>query len=270
MDKTKLKYHCKECKSLINSRTAIYGTGICHKCATEIIIDKKLLKQKYIDELKSITKIADEFNCNYVTIYNRLLKFKIPLRSKRESHLGKKRPEHSKLMTGKGNPLFGKKRSKKVRENISKTRKRRIKEGKIISRKGIKNPEWGKKLKKDWQNSEFRQKRLESAFKKMCLKPNKIEQVLNKILNYLLPKQYKYVGDGKIVLDGFNPDFIDEKNKNIIELYGDYWHNKPEWKERDIRRAISYKRLGYKFLVIWEHEVYDIDILVSKLIKFHK
>ena len=69
-----------------------------------------------------------------------------------------------------------------------------------------------------------------------------------------LLKNFKYVGDGKIFLNRFCPDFINKKSKKIIELYGDYWHNKTDAILRDKRRIKTYKKHGYDTLVIWEHE----------------
>lgn len=100
-------------------------------------------------------------------------------------------------------------------------------------------------------------------------KMNKPESILNQILHILFLNQYKFVGDGKVIIDRFNPDFIDEKNKKIIEMYGDYWHNLPQTKQRDKRRIKAYTKYNYKTLIIWEHELKDIDYLVGKLITFN-
>jgi len=101
--------------------------------------------------------------------------------------------------------------------------------------------------------------------------PNKPERQLNKLLNKLLPKQYKFVGDNKIMIDTFNPDFVNcNGQKKIIELYGDYWHKLPEVMKRDKRRKIAYKKYGYKTLIIWENELKNIDKVKNKIIKFNK
>ena len=101
-------------------------------------------------------------------------------------------------------------------------------------------------------------------------KPNKPENKLIKLLNTVLPKEYKYVGDGKIRIDTFNPDFINcNGQKKIIELYGDYWHNKPDELERNKRRIKVYKKYGYETLVIWEKELKDLDKLKAKIKEFN-
>jgi hypothetical protein len=103
-------FKCPKCKInyFINPRAKQ-----CKSCARKgntnakiVDIDYQVLFNKYSIEKKSITTIAKELNCNYVTIYKRLLKYKINLRTKSESHIGKKRPEHSLLMLGTNNPNF--------------------------------------------------------------------------------------------------------------------------------------------------------------------
>ena len=101
--------------------------------------------------------------------------------------------------------------------------------------------------------------------------PNKPEIILNNLLNILFKKDYKYVGDGKFILDGFNPDFINVNGqKKIIEMYGDYWHNKSSYIERDKRRLKSYLKFGYQTLIVWEHELKDLNYIAGKLIAFHE
>lgn len=102
----KKHYFCVCCNKEIGHNSAVYGKGHCRSCSKTIFIDKDILIYKYNAEMKSITAIAKELNCNYVSIYNKLNLYQIPIRSKRDSHLGKKRPDHSKLMTGENNPNF--------------------------------------------------------------------------------------------------------------------------------------------------------------------
>ncbi len=89
------------------------------------------------------------------------------------------------------------------------------------------------------------------------------------MLNKLSPKEYKFVGNGKIIIDRFNPDFINVNGqKKIIELYGDYWHKRPEVIKRDKKRIRIYKKYGYNTLVIWERELKDLEKVIAKVSKF--
>lgn len=70
---------------------------------------------------------------------------------------------------------------------------------------------------------------------------------------------FKHNGNGDIFIHGpegsFNPDFILENKKLIIEVFGDYWHNLPSSKDKDERRLKTYTDNGYKTLILWEHEL---------------
>jgi len=110
------------------------------------------------------------------------------------------------------------------------------------------------KLKKAWEGKERREWRVKQILSAVQMKPNKIEQrVINLIKNNHLP--ISYCGDGRKVIRGFNPDFIFENEKKVMEIYGDYWHNLKEVLERDKRRLEAYKKEGYDCVIIWEHEL---------------
>jgi G:T-mismatch repair DNA endonuclease (very short patch repair protein) len=114
-------------------------------------------------------------------------------------------------------------------------------------------------------------------------KPNKPEYYLIDLLKNL-SLNYRYVGNGKpenrIKINGKNPDFINEKDKTIIEFFGDRWHGEEFRKEKGIdtktniehenERIKTFKDVGYRCLVIWESELKDEDLLVNKIINFSK
>jgi G:T-mismatch repair DNA endonuclease (very short patch repair protein) len=132
------------------------------------------------------------------------------------------------------------------------------------------------KMKLDsWQNPEWREKQLKAILKGCGIKPTKPEILLNSILQQLFPNQYKYVGDGQVIIGGKCPDFINiNGQKKIIELFGDYWHSKKitgRTKLKEERQRIKhFSRYGYQTLIIWESELKDIDRLIKRIIKFNK
>jgi len=76
------------------------------------------------------------------------------------------------------------------------------------------------------------------------------------------------VGDGSFVINGFNPDFVNiNGQKKIIELFGDYWHRNTQIKDK--KRIKTYNKYGYKVLIVWEHELENINKLKIKLQKFN-
>ena len=125
--------------------------------------------------------------------------------------------------------------------------------------------------KKRWKNFNFRTKTIKASRKATHNKQNKSEKLLNRLLKTYLPKEYKFVGNGSVIIDGFCPDFINiNGQKKIVEFYGDYWHQKPESIERDKRRIIAYKKYGYKTLVIWGNELKNLAEIKNKILKFNK
>lgn len=121
------------------------------------------------------------------------------------------------------------------------------------------------KIPHPWlKNPEFMKKRLQGLLKR----PTSPERMLLKIIeeNNL---SYKYVGNGNFIIQGFNPDFINcNGQKKIIEVYGDYWHNKEERKIRDKFRLETFAKYGYKTLIIWEHEFKDLHSVLKKVKEF--
>ena len=104
-------------------------------------------------------------------------------------------------------------------------------------------------------------KKTEFPFNLKYNRPTKIEQKIIDIINTSkLP--FKYVGDGKLNINGLNPDFIDNTDKYIIEVFGNYWHNPKRKKFRKIietdtedGRIKFFEKLNYKILILWENEI---------------
>ena len=174
---------------------------------------------------------------------------------------GKNNPNYGNhKLAGKNNPNYGLHPSKEV---IEKNRLAHL--GKKASK------ETKKKMseihKKRWKKNRI--KILNTLMKHWNIAPNKPEKELTKLLERACLNEYHYVGNGKTSIGGFNPDFIDQKNKKIIELYGDYWHTRSEIVERDLRRLKTYRLLGYKTLIIWEHELKNLQKVTEKILKFN-
>ena len=95
--------------------------------------------------------------------------------------------------------------------------------------------------------------------------PNNSEKKLGELLQDWYPGEWKYVGNGEFILGGKCPDFVNVNGKKqIIELFGDYWH-----KDDDPQNRINYfGRYGYKTLVIWENELNRPELLKERLLKF--
>ena len=189
------------------------------------------------------------------------------------------RNENRRSYEGKNNPAFGKKGKNNPRykeENHKKHYCIDCLKRDIKTKISLTNWRIGKRRclscarLKNWKNEDFKEKMLKASMLGRQISPNKPEALLNNLLNEVLPNEYKFVGDGKVILGGFCPDFINTNGqKKIIELYGDYWHNLPERKKVDKRRIKTYNKLGFNTLIIWQHELKDLELTIAKLMEFN-
>jgi len=118
-------------------------------------------------------------------------------------------------------------------------------------------------MKERWSNLDYKVKVITKTMKSCNIQPNKKENLLAALINKF---NYRYVGNGQFFIKGFNPDFVNLKEKKIIEMFGDYWHK--DTQIRDKNRIKEFKKLGYKTLIIWEHELKNLDKVVNKIAKF--
>jgi very-short-patch-repair endonuclease len=159
---------------------------------------------------------------------------------------------------GKNGFWFGKTKSKKTCEKISETLKKRFKNPKNHGMFGKHH----KERTKEKIRSAILKARKEGKYN---IKFNIPEKKLDKLLG----SDYKFVGNGEVIIGGFNPDFINCNGQKVIEMFGDYWHNLPKVKKRDKIRLKTYKKYGYSTLIVWEHELKDIDKLTNRLMEFN-
>jgi very-short-patch-repair endonuclease len=119
-----------------------------------------------------------------------------------------------------------------------------------------------------WSDPEYRDRTVKATLQGLLLRPNKPETVVLNLLNQIVPNKFRYTGDGQVVIGGFNPDFTSIQNKQLIEVYGDYWHNIPKIHHKDQGRVKVYAEHGYKLLIIWERELQDLNKVIKKIQEF--
>jgi G:T-mismatch repair DNA endonuclease (very short patch repair protein) len=123
-----------------------------------------------------------------------------------------------------------------------------------------------------WQDNNYREKAIRAILQSCSIKPNKPEKKLMELLEVIQPNEWKYVGDGSFMIGDLNPDFINTNGKNkAIEMFGDYWHSDKKVKSviaTEDGRKIAFKNYGYDVLIVWEHELHDIDKVKQRIILF--
>jgi len=184
---------------------------------------------------------------------------------------------------GELNPFYNKKHSEKSRmkmiESAEKRDKSTYKAGysdpKIIS---IKRKKYFTGLTKEQKHIQLENWII--AGQKSCKKASKtkIENIIDKVLKELKIKNYKR----NYQINAYNVDFlIDDK---IIECFGDYWHCNPKiFGAKDYNKSMKIKAedkwiideqrknklisKGYKFLSLWEYDIYNNFETVNEQIK---
>jgi len=271
------KYYCieKGCNNEICKATAMKGKGRCRSCAGKI--HSKRMKGEGNSNHKGGRTLKKyyciELDCHNEISYPNWLYGNKRCQSCAVKYLHKLGILNTK---GKNNGMTGKHHDESTRRkmNISHGGDGRFKHERLPHCQ-----ECGKelgdcrsercnscKVKEQHRNNVFNYKKT----------PNKPEKLLRKLLNEFLPSEYKFVGNNKIVIDTFNPDFVNcNGQKKIIELFGCYWHKCSQCgfgNERtlDKKRLGVYKKFGYKTLIVWEHELKNLDKVKDKILKFNK
>lgn len=174
-------------------------------------------------------------------------------------------PNVKKSQFKKGSVPWNKnKRNVYSKETIEKIQKGWFKKGNIPWTKGRPRPIKTKRKIRDTLKELYKNN---PEFLKRILtfrRPNKTEEMLDSLLKRVFPNEFDYVGDGKLVINGLNPDWINLKRKIIIELFGEPWHE-PE--EERLRKDI-FAKFGYKTLVIWYEELKDKKSVIGKIQNF--
>ena len=144
----------------------------------------------------------------------------------------------------------------------------------IRSRAMWRNPDIRAKLvaerKKRWRANDYEV--MHKMMAGMNISPSKPETTVLNILNTLAPRDWKFVGDGQVIIGGLNPDFINiNGRKLIIEVFGNYWHTQ-KLKPYKINegRINVYATYGYRTLIVWEKETKDPDTLQKTILEFIK
>jgi len=120
---------------------------------------------------------------------------------------------------------------------------------------------------KQWSNPLYRDAQVRAMVRAAHIMPNRAEMKLSYILRHTVPKTFYYNGDFRlgISVGGKIPDFVNmNSRKQVIELFGDYWH-----RGQNPENLIKYyAQYHYDCLVIWEHELADKKSVVGNILAF--
>jgi len=160
-----------------------------------------------------------------------------------------------------------------MRHQSAKDKHRLLKKGKPLSLSHIKatsrgiiqwhkdNPWVAQNHKQRWHNDkEWRERTIRSILEASHQRPNRLEhRFIDFCSENKLP--YRYVGGGEVIIGGMNPDFININGaKQVIEIYGEYWHH-----DDGSLRIQKFAEAGYECLIIWESEFKDTEKMLQKV-----
>lgn len=177
--------------------------------------------------------------------------------NKGKHHSFETRKKMSENRRGSNNSFYGKRHTIELKRKLSELRKGKHYPKLSEAKKGKHYPKLSEAHTRAMKEGKYN------------LKPTQPEKKFTEICaKYNLP--FKYVGDGKFWIENVNPDFVESNGrKMVVEIYGDYWHNRLDNIERDKHRVTILKKYGWKLLVLWEHEINKLpDIeLVNKVME---
>lgn len=254
----------------------------------KIILPEKELRQLYIEKGYGGRIIARHFKVSKPTVYRNLKEYNIQIR---RSGVPMQLPEYWKqaLRKPKTKPVWNKGLTKDNNESLMKIsqslkgkyRKPEIHTNELVECKcgcNQSRPKYDKKgrirqyIKGHNKKGYFKKGHIawnkgkewdSEIVRKMLIirSPNKEETYLiNLFKEHNIP--YKFVGDGKIIIENRCPDFINYNGqKKIIEFFGEHWH---KIEDEQIKRDI-YSKYGYETLFIWGKELKNKKELLNKV-----
>ena len=254
---------CSEMMPLRQSRQSLSGKhrknisralkGGTHK-DTKYRLTKQQYDKLYYQEKMSLAEIASTLGCSASVVRYWLEKHGIPTRDNSTA---------GKLTFSKNPPSSRHRHSKELYERLY--CQERLSCATIARQLGS-NPEtvryWLEKYNIPRRNN----------IQASRIKPTEPELRLTEIIErHDLP--FEYVGDGKVILEGLCPDFINVNGeKQVIEVFGDYWHTGAvkNWRQFEGGRIHHYAKFGFKTLILWENELENERAVVKKIKKFNQ
>lgn len=165
--------------------------------------------------------------------------------------------EKAKARAAHGTGMLGKHHSERTKVKIGSANKIALKGHHPSNETRIKNSIAAKAL---WQDPEWVVRHANAQ----NIKPNRAELRLQAILDKYFPGEWKFVGDGQLIIGGKIPDFVNVNGKKqLIELFGAHWHSLFDVAER----REHFRQYGFQTAIVGEDELKDEERLAKTLKK---
>jgi len=113
--------------------------------------------------------------------------------------------------------------------------------------------------RKNWRDPEYVRMMMGSR----GTKPNQMELLLWRDIQEYLSSGWEVNVGGEKSIMGLVPDFIHEDRKQVIELFGNYYHDEFLTGRTAADKIERYGDAGYDCIVVWEEDVRDGTALVE-------
>lgn len=170
--------------------------------------------------------------------------------------------------------MKGKKHSEKSKDIMSKSRKGIINSPKMklkLSQNAKINPNYGMKgkhhsektkliYKSHWADPIKKEQRIKATSKGLMKRPTSFEQKISDLcFKYNLP--FIYTGNRSFLINFKNPDFVNERDKIVIEVYHSWFKIKDYGSVENYQEYCieKYQKFGWKVIFIDETEVENED-----------
>jgi len=160
---------------------------------------------------------------------------------------------------------IGYKRPDWVKNKISETRLRKVRSGEIVYPTGALHSQYGTHQSKDRRmkisvaNKDRKptEETLRAILKATQKRPTKFELAVQQFLEMNHPGEWRYCGDGSVILNGKCPDFINcNGQKKVVLANSVYWHmtKKGLSNRKHVERSESkpYNEIGFDVQFIWD------------------
>lgn len=261
----------------VKRQNYIRGIRRYGKSVRKFNLGKDELYHLYWVEGLNQSQIAKKFGVTQKIVRRRFIEYNIPVkefkRVMRETITEKRRRELSEIMKQRWkNPEYREKMINATRKSLKKYKGIHRSPHTEFKRGHKTDDSIREKIRRtvlrNYQEDPELLKRVLS-----CQKPNKAEKTLITLFRKCgFP--FRYVGDGRVVIDGKCPDFIaNDGSKKVVELFGRPWHDPSHSDKFDVAydrtekgRREFYSQHDYECLILWDDEL-DDEIAIAKRIR---
>ena len=132
----------------------------------------------------------------------------------------------------------------------------------------IKKLGWSRSTKESCSFPAFREKMRELRIKtltsnKIIETPNKLEKLVYSYLDKIGIQYQKQIP----LFNKFVVDILFPQRSLVLEIFGSYWHNKPEIHNKDMSKKTYLEKCGYEVEELWDFEIqrHGVDSALQKI-----